>query len=60
MGKPQGEGKQSGIDLDELQREAEKLLDLLNDRQPGLMSWNFMMKARLAKIYQISATALGK
>ena len=35
--------KEKGINLDKLQGEAEKLLSLLKDRQPGLMAWNEFM-----------------
>ena len=50
----------SSIDLDVLQSEAEKLLALLNDRQPGIIAWHEFMKERLESIYDLAAAALGK
>ena len=47
-----------GIDLDELQRETERLLSLLRDRQPGLMSWNEFMHEQLTKLHALAAQAL--
>lgn len=60
MSETRGKRKQSGIDLDELQGETEKLLALLKDRQHGLMTWNMFMKERLENIHRISSLALGK
>ena len=33
-----------GVDLDQLQEKIRKLLSLLHDRQPGLMTWNMFMR----------------
>ncbi len=56
--KPEGEKK--GINLDDLQQETEKLLALLNDRQPGLMSWNEFVQERLQNLYKLTSQALDK
>lgn len=37
---PNEKPKEKGINLDELQSEAEKLVSLLKDRNLGLMAWN--------------------
>ncbi len=47
------------IDLDELQEEAEKLLDLLKNREQGLSTWNDFLALRLRNLHQLSSTALG-
>lgn len=39
-----------GINLDDLQQVAEKLVALLKDRQLGLMSWNAAMYERLKEM----------
>lgn len=49
-----------GINLDELQQEAEKLLSLLKDRQMGLMSWNGCFCERLKSMHALTSRALGK
>lgn len=49
-----------GINLDELQQEIEKLLGLLKDRQPGLISWNEFMMKRLTTLHRLTSKALGK
>ena len=54
------EGKKKSIKLDDLQLETEKLLALLNDRQPGLMSWNEFMQERLQNLHRLTSQALGK
>jgi len=41
------------MNLDELQKEAEKLLALLKDRQQGTMSWNLFLHDRLASIKEM-------
>ncbi len=41
------------IDLDELQYEAEKLVSLLQDRHPDLMSWNDWLFRRLTKLKEL-------
>ena len=38
------------MNLDELQIEIEKLLSLLKDRQPGLITWNMFLGERLEAI----------
>ena len=52
--------KKNGIKLDDLQRETEKLLALLNDRQPGLISWNEFMHERLQNLHELTSQALDK
>lgn len=37
-------------DLNEIQEEAEKLVALLKDRQPGLFTWNMMVLRRIKNI----------
>ncbi len=49
-----------GVNLDELQQETEKLLALLKDREPGLMTWNEFMYKRLTILYSLTSKALGK
>lgn len=53
------EGAELG-NLDDLQKQTEKLLSLLNDRQPGLMTWNQFMLERLESLQQLISQALGK
>ncbi len=53
-------GMKKGINLDELQQEAEKLLVLLKDRQMGMMTWDDFMRERLQKIHTLTSKALGK
>lgn len=48
------------INLDALQQEVEKLLRLLTDRQPGLISWNHFMNERLENLHKLTSQALGK
>lgn len=38
------------MNLDELQKEVEKLLSLLKDRQQGMMTWNLFLSDRLTSI----------
>jgi len=54
------ENKNNGVNLDELQQEVEKLLALLNDRQPGLMTWNEFMWERLQNLHKLTSQGLGK
>lgn len=54
------ESTKEGIDLDELQKEVEKLLALLNDRQTGTMGWHGFMKERLEDLHTLTSKALGK
>ncbi len=49
-----------GVNLDELQEETEKLLALLKDRQPGLMTWHEFLHERLQNLYVLISKALGK
>jgi len=49
-----------GVDLNELQREVEKLLGLLMNRQPGLSTWNDFMRQRLTELHRLTSLALGK
>jgi len=65
LGQKQASAKKSerekkGINLDDLQQEAEKLLALLEDRQPGLMTWNEFMQKRLQNLHKLTSQALGK
>lgn len=46
--------------LDEIQQEAEKLLALLKDRQPGLSTWNEFMQERLQSLHGLISQVLGK
>lgn len=50
---PVSRDKVATIDLDQLQTEAERLVSLLKDRQPGLMTWNEMLRSRLIRIRQM-------
>lgn len=45
------------MDLDRLQAEAEKLLDLLKCREPGLFTWNDFLRARILKIVRLAKQA---
>lgn len=38
------------INLDDLQEQAEKLVALLRDRQPGLISWHMFLAERLKNL----------
>ena len=49
-----------GFNLDELQQETKKLLSLLENRQPGLMTWNEFLYERLQGLYKLTSQALGK
>ena len=51
---------EKGINLDELQQEAEKLVSLLKDRQPGLMTWNEFIQERLQNLHRLTSQALDK
>jgi len=48
---PEPKGK--SVDLDELQGVLKKTLSLLEERQPGLMSWNGMLEERLNDLNRI-------
>jgi hypothetical protein len=48
----------TGVNLDELQTEAERLVALLKDRQPGLMSWNGFLKERIDNMHRLTTAAL--
>jgi hypothetical protein len=43
--------------LDELKREVQMLMALLDDPQPGLMSWNIMMHNRLVTLHRMIESA---
>lgn len=43
----------NALNLDELQSEVEKLLVLLTDRQPGLITWNMGLNERLEFIQKM-------
>lgn len=45
------------MDLNELQSEVVKLLSLLNDRQPGLFTWNQFLADRLKSVVTLAAKA---
>ena len=47
-------GMRDTIDLDELQAEAEKLVALLEDRHPGLMTWNMFLQQRLQNLRRLT------
>ncbi|MCX6810377.1 MAG: hypothetical protein NTY30_01400 [Candidatus Berkelbacteria bacterium] len=51
--------KAKSINLDQLQGEVEKLLALLIDRQPGMMSWNQCLGERLDGILALIAEPSG-
>ena len=51
--------RSTGVDLDELQREAEMLVSLLKDRHPGLMTWNVFFHQRLETLQGMISEALG-
>lgn len=55
----EAEGKK-GVNLDELQAEAEKLVVLLKEREPGLMSWNMCVRERLEGLHKLISQALNK
>lgn len=38
------------MDIEELKREVQSLMRLLNDPEPGLMTWNSMVCDRLRKL----------
>ena len=50
---PVARDKVATIDLDQLQAEAEQLVLLLKDRQPGLFSWGDMLRSRMIRIRQL-------
>lgn len=52
------EGK--GVDLDELQEEAEKIVALLKDRHPGLITWNNLLLERVQNLHGLTSQALSK
>jgi hypothetical protein len=45
-----GTASPRGIDLNQLEQEAEKLLQLLRDRHPGLSVWNDALLFRLRSL----------
>ena len=51
---------EKGVNLDDLQQETEKLLALLKDREPGLMTWNEFLHERLQNLHKLTSQALGK
>ena len=51
--------EKTGVDLDELQVETQKLLSLLRDRQPGLITWNTCMREQVQKLHILTSQALG-
>lgn len=50
---------QEGVNLNELETETRKLLSLLEDRQPGLATWNDAMRDSLKIIRTLSEKAFG-
>jgi hypothetical protein len=52
--------QQEGVDLDKLQREAEGLLSLLKDRQPGIDMWEENMQQHLEALHRLTLKALGR
>ena len=49
-----------GVDLDELQSEADKLVSLLKDRQPGLATWNRLLRERVESLHWLTGQVIGK
>lgn len=47
-------------DLNSVQEEAQRLVAILNDRHPGLMTWNMMLAQRLEKVHALTGKVLGK
>ncbi len=47
-----------GVDLNELQGEVERMLELLKNRQPGLATWNSWMKERMEGLHRLTSEAL--
>lgn len=47
-------------ELDLLQGESTKLVALLQDRQPGMLTWNQFLSERLTRINELTSKALGK
>lgn len=45
------------MNLEELEKETEKLLSLLRNREPGAMIWNKMLKDKLEIIVEMAAKA---
>jgi hypothetical protein len=45
------------MNLDELKNETEKLLSLLNDRQPGLFTWNTLLSEQLKTVVNLASQA---
>lgn len=52
--------KKRKINFDKLQEDAEKLVSLLKDRQPGLFTWNAFLHERLRNLRRLTSHALGK
>lgn len=48
------------MNLDELQVEVEKLLSLLKDRQPGLVTWHMFIGERLKALKKMIDPVLSK
>jgi hypothetical protein len=49
--------KPQGINLDELQRETQRLLNLLKNREPGLMTWNTFLRDQIVGMRSMLADA---
>ena len=45
--------------FDELQVSAEKLVALLKDRQPGVMTWNQILHERMQELKKLLVQAIG-
>ncbi|OGZ29228.1 MAG: hypothetical protein A2427_03040 [Candidatus Nealsonbacteria bacterium RIFOXYC1_FULL_40_7] len=58
--KSKSAGEKKSVNLDDLQQEVEKLLALLKDRQPGLITWNGFMQERLQALHKLTSAVVGK
>lgn len=46
--------EKKGINLDDLEWEAQGLLNLLKERELGLMSWNMMLKDKIVNLRKLT------
>ena len=51
---------EKGSSLDELQQRAERLVVLLKDRHPGLMTWNMIFREWLQSLHKIVSQVLNE
>ena len=52
--------KEMGAQFSKLQYEAEMLLAVIKDRQPGLMTWDEFLLERLRNLHTITSKLLGR